>query len=35
MAVQLGLPRAKIIRMMANVAVEAGLGAFPLLGRFA
>jgi hypothetical protein len=31
-AVHLGLPRAKIIRMLRNVAVEAFLGAFPLLG---
>jgi hypothetical protein len=31
-AVQLGLPRAKIIRMLMNVAVEAGLGVVPLLG---
>jgi hypothetical protein len=31
-AVRLGLPRAKIVRMLGNVAVEAALGAFPLLG---
>jgi uncharacterized protein DUF4112 len=31
-AARLGLPRAKIIRMLANVAVEAGLGVVPLLG---
>jgi hypothetical protein len=31
-AVRLGLPRAKIVRMLANVGVEAALGAFPLVG---
>jgi hypothetical protein len=31
-AARLGLPRAKIIRTLANVAVEAGLGVVPLLG---
>ena len=31
-AAQLGLPRAKISRMLVNVAVEAGLGIVPLLG---
>lgn len=31
-AVQLGLPRAKIVRMLVNVAVEAALGAMPVLG---
>ena len=31
-AARLGLPRAKIVRMLANVAVEAGLGVVPLLG---
>jgi hypothetical protein len=30
--VRLGLSRAKIIRMLVNVAVEAGLGAVPILG---
>ena len=29
---RLGLSRAKIIRMLVNVAVEAGLGAVPILG---
>jgi hypothetical protein len=31
-AVQLGLPRAKIVRMLLNVGVEAALGAVPILG---
>jgi len=31
-AARLGLPRAKIIRMLVNVAVEAELGVVPLLG---
>jgi hypothetical protein len=31
-AARLGLPRTKIIRMLGNVAVEAALGAFPLVG---
>jgi hypothetical protein len=31
-AARLGLPRARIIRMLANVAVEAGLGVVTLLG---
>ena len=31
-AVRLGLPRAKIVRMLANVAVEAALGTLPLVG---
>ena len=31
-AMQLGLPRRKIIRMLGNVAVEAALGTLPLLG---
>jgi hypothetical protein len=31
-AVQLGLPRAKIVRMLINVAVEAAFGAVPILG---
>jgi hypothetical protein len=31
-AVRLGLPRRKIFRMLANVGVEATLGALPLLG---
>jgi len=31
-AIRLGLPRAKIARMLLNVAVEAGLGVFPVLG---
>jgi len=31
-AVRLGLPRAKIVRMLLNVAVEAALGAVPILG---
>ena len=31
-AVRLGLPRAKIVRMLVNVAVEAALGAVPILG---
>jgi hypothetical protein len=31
-AAQLGLPRAKIIRMLRNVAVEAALGTLPLVG---
>ena len=31
-AVQLGLPRAEIARMLVNVAVEAALGAMPVLG---
>lgn len=31
-AVRLGLPRQKIRRMLFNVAVEAALGVFPLLG---
>jgi hypothetical protein len=31
-AVQLGLPRAKIVRMLVNVAVEAAFGAVPLVG---
>jgi len=31
-AVRLGLPRRKITRMLVNVAIEAGLGAFPILG---
>lgn len=31
-AVRLGLPRRKLVRMLANVAIEAGLGAFPVLG---
>jgi len=29
---RLGLPRAKLARMMANVAIEAGAGSVPLLG---
>ena len=33
-AVRLGLPRHKIVRMVGNVAVEALLGAVPLLGDF-
>src|SRR5438552_16070890 len=31
-AARLGLPRAKIVRMLVNVAIEAALGAFPLIG---
>ena len=31
-AARLGLPRAEIIRMLVNVAVEAELGVVPLLG---
>jgi hypothetical protein len=31
-AMRLGLPRAKIVRMLGNVAVEAAFGAVPLLG---
>ena len=31
-AVRLGLPRRKLVRMLANVAIEAGFGAFPVLG---
>lgn len=31
-AMRLGLPRAKIARMLLNVGVEAGLGALPLIG---
>lgn len=31
-AARLGLPRAKIVRMLANVGVEAVLGSFPILG---
>jgi hypothetical protein len=31
-AARLGLPRSKIIRMLVNVAVEAGLGVVLLLG---
>src|SRR5436309_1301594 len=31
-AMRLGLPRAKILRMLANVGVEAALGALPLIG---
>jgi Domain of unknown function (DUF4112) len=31
-AVRLGLPRAKIVRMLVNVTVEAAFGAVPLLG---
>ena len=31
-AVRLGLPRRRIFRMLANVGVEATLGALPLLG---
>ena len=31
-AARLGLPRDKIIRMLANVGVEAVLGAFPVIG---
>lgn len=31
-ATRLGLPRAKIVRMLGNVAVEAALGAVPVLG---
>jgi len=31
-AMRLGVPRAKLARMLVNVAVEAGLGATPLLG---
>ena len=31
-AVRLRLPRRKITRMLVNVAIEAGLGAFPVLG---
>src|SRR3954454_19102662 len=30
--VRLGLPRAKIVRMLLNVAVEAAFGAVPILG---
>ena len=33
-AVRLGLPRPKIVRMLINVAVEAALGAFPVVGDF-
>jgi Domain of unknown function (DUF4112) len=29
---KLGLPRAKIVRMLGNVAVEAALGSVPILG---
>jgi hypothetical protein len=31
-AVQLGLPRAKIVRMLTNIGIEAVLGAVPVLG---
>jgi hypothetical protein len=31
-AVRLGLPRRKIVRMLANVGIEAAVGAVPLLG---
>ncbi len=31
-AARLGLPKRKIMRMLGNVAVEAGLGAVPILG---
>src|SRR4051812_44613840 len=31
-AVQLGLPRQKIVRMLANVAIEATAGSVPILG---
>jgi hypothetical protein len=31
-AMRLGLPRSKIVRMPANVGVEAAVGVFPLLG---
>jgi hypothetical protein len=31
-ASRLGLPRAKIVRMLVNVAVEAALGAVPIVG---
>lgn len=31
-AVQLGLPRAKIVRMLLNVGIEAAFGAVPVLG---
>jgi len=31
-AVRLGLPRAKIVRMLANVGIEAALGALPVVG---
>ena len=31
-AVQLDLPREKIVRMLVNIAVEAALGAMPVLG---
>jgi Domain of unknown function (DUF4112) len=30
--VRLGLPRAKIVRMLLNVVIEAGLGTLPLIG---
>ncbi|MBV8888167.1 MAG: DUF4112 domain-containing protein [Alphaproteobacteria bacterium] len=31
-AVQLGLPRAKILRMLLNVGIETALGTVPILG---
>lgn len=31
-AARLGLPRAKIVRMLLNVGIEAALGAVPILG---
>jgi hypothetical protein len=31
-AMRLGLPRAKLLRMLGNVGVEATLGTIPLLG---